>query len=115
MHDYLLAMGATEHSKGIYLLHDKTVHFRPDGMIVIEQWKDAEEDDHSGYYVELSRTNFYNGIPDQYVPYFFHINRVVDLGEYLAMCAKGVGINEKRAVYHLREAVRRLEEGGAHG
>ena len=112
--DYLLFMGAEEHSANIFLLHDKTIRFAYGNEVIVEQWKDVESDEdgracEGGNYHETFRCKLGMCMPLAMIPYFFHTVGVVSLTEWLAEAAKGQSIDEKRAIYHLREAVKRLD------
>ena len=89
-----------------YIANGAKVEFGANS-IEISHWKDAEDEELLGYWVRFSRTSFNNVPFDHYWPYFFHINMVVDLNQFLNAVGDANTLPTKRAIYLLKEAIRK--------
>ena len=107
---YLSAFGATKLPSSkphvtILLVNASKVEIGPN-WIEISHERD-EEDDLRKSWIRHTSTNFNNEPMEDFWPYFFHINMVVDLKQFLSAAFDGAGISDKRAIWHIRQALRK--------
>lgn len=108
--DYLLSIGVhTRHESAemhtTIVLNDCRVQIGQN-WINVQVWRD-QEDDRRGEWIRHSEYAFKRSLDDSKLPYFFDAIGVVPMAQFLNAAGRGITLDQKRAMFHLKEAIRK--------